>query len=99
VLFTEQGFKLVYRNGTGGADDTNQYTTLDMPQSQYQEVLREEGDPEVVSDNTKAIQAALAAERQDGQGGCSVGGKGAGTAGGLWLLALGFLAFRRRRQA
>lgn len=95
VLYTEQGFKLVYPNGTGGADDINHYTEVDMPQSHYQEILREEGEAEVLVDNTRKIQAALAAERGRHSGGCSVGGTG--SAAGLWLLALGFLAIRRRR--
>jgi MYXO-CTERM domain-containing protein len=97
VLYTEQGFKLVYSNGTGGADDINPFTELDMPQSHFQEVLREEGDAEVVVDNTKLINAALAAERNGGTGGCSVGGTS--SAAGLWLLALGLLAIRRRKQS
>jgi MYXO-CTERM domain-containing protein len=97
VLYTEQGFKLVYSSGTGGSDDINPYTELDMPQSQFQEVLREEGDAEVVVDNTKLINAALAAERNGGTGGCSVGGSG--STAGLWLLALGLLAIRRRKQS
>jgi MYXO-CTERM domain-containing protein len=97
VLITEQGFKLVYSNGTGDSDAINPYPGLDMPQSQYQEVLREEGDAEVVVDNTDIIKAALAAENNSNNGGCSVSGNG--SAAGLWLLALGFLALRRRRDS
>lgn len=95
VLYTEQGFKLRFGSGTGGADAVNPYASLDMPQSQYQEVLREEGEPEVVLDNTELIRAALATQAGDG-GGCSVGG--GSSAAGLWLLALGLLATRRRRD-
>ncbi len=97
VLYTEQGFKLVYSNGTGEADAVNPYTEVVMPQSQYQEVLREEGDAEVVLDNTDLINAALASERGANSGGCSVGGSS--SAAGLWLLALGLLALRRRRES
>ncbi len=97
VLYTEQGFKLVYSNGTGTADDVNPYAELDMPQSHYQEILREEGEADIVIDNTDIINAALAEERGSHSGGCSIGGEG--SAAGLWLLALGLLAFRRRRES
>jgi MYXO-CTERM domain-containing protein len=97
VLYTEQGFKLVYSTGTGESDAVNPYTQVSMPQSQYQEVLREEGDAEVVVDNTELIKAALADARGSQSGGCSVGGSS--SAAGLWLLALGLLAIRRRRNS
>ncbi len=97
VLYTEQGFKLLYSSGTGDSDTVNPYPELDMPMSQYQEVLREEGEPDVVVDNTDIIKAALAAERGGNNGGCSVGASG--STGGLWLLALGFLVLRRRRKS
>lgn len=95
VLITEQGFKLRYGTGTGGADAINPYAQLEMPQSQFQEILREEGQPEVVQDNTALIHAALADQAGD-SGGCSVGG--GGSAAGLWLLALGLLVMRRRQE-
>lgn len=94
VLMTEQGFKLTYTNGTGEADAINPWPLVDMPQSQSQEILREEGSPEVVIDNTNLITAALSAEREGG--GCSVGGGASNSY--LLLLALGLLAIRRRKQ-
>ena len=96
VLYTEQGFKMVFRNGTGDSETVNPYLGLEMPQSQFQEVLREEGEPEVVIDNTPLILAALADQRGSGSGGCSVGGS---SSAGLWLLALGLLALRRRKES
>ncbi len=96
VLYTEQGFKLRYASGTGGVDDANPYADIGMPQSQYQEVLREEGAPEVVIDNTELIRAALSDANGSSSGGCSVAGSGAGAS--LWMLALGLLALRRRKQ-
>ena len=101
ILETEQGFELVFSDGTGessiGALDANNfYTEIDMPQSHFQEVLYEEGEAEVVIDNTKAIAKALADARDGGSGGCSVGGKNNG-AGALFLL-LALVALRRKRD-
>ncbi len=97
VLYTEQGFKLVYSNGVGDTDAENPYADVDMPQSQFQELLREEGDAVVVVDNTQLIRSALRSARGADSGGCSSTGTGAGTSG-LLLLGLALLALRRRQE-
>jgi len=97
VLITEQGFKLVYGDGTGDSEAVNPYASVEMPQSHYQELLREEGEPEVVTDNTDLIRTALRAARKADNGGCSLGGSSSG-AGGLFLLGLALLAIRRKRE-
>ena len=98
VLITEQGFKLVYSNGTGDADAENPYSSVLMPQSQYQELLREEGEPEVVVDNTQLIRTALSQAREADNGGCSVGGSGTTGLGSLALFGIALLGLRRRRE-
>ncbi len=97
VLYTEQGFKLVYSSGVGEADAENPYDDVVMPQSQFQELLREEGDAVVVVDNTQLIRSALREARGSNSGGCSSTGTGAG-ASGLLLLGLALLALRRRQE-
>ena len=89
-IITESGFVLRFPNGT----DENPYTTLAMPDSHYQQVLREEGNPNVVTDNTAEILAALG--EQD-SGGCSIGGGARGVLP-LGLGLLGLVALRRRRR-
>lgn len=99
VLTTEQGFQIVYSDGVGDVtspDAPTPWSTVVMPQSQYQDILREEGDAEVVLDNTSAIQSALD-EAGGSSGGCSTGG-GTSTGAGLFFLALAFLALQRRQE-
>lgn len=98
VLITEQGFKLVYSNGTGDSEAENPYASVPMPQSHFQELLREEGEPEVVVDNTELIRTALAQHREADNGGCSVGGKGSTGLGSLALFGLALLGLRRKRE-
>ncbi len=92
----------------------NPWTDQQWPKSQFIQVVREEGEADSVVDNTDEI-AAYIAERglelpegakgdrphRDRDGGCSVGGDGASSAGGLALAALAalFLLRRRRRLA
>ena len=66
-LITEDGHELNYPNGTGNvAPDSseNVWLNVDMPASLYTQVLREEGSPENVGDNSAAIIAAI--NRQNG---------------------------------
>lgn len=97
VLYTEQGFKIVYNSGTGESTEEFSFSPIDMPQSQYQEILREEGKPEIVIDNTKNIQSAL--DKNNGSlstGGCSTSGSGGQMA---WLLlTLGCIGLGRKRK-
>ena len=66
-----------------------------MPWSYRIEVLREEGPPETIEDNSGKISSALDVFG----GGCSVAGGNTGAAGGLILiLGVAFLATRRRRK-
>ncbi len=98
VLTTEQGFKLVYSNGTGDADTENPYASVQMPQSHFQEVLREEGVAEVVVDNTEEIRLALKEAHAADNGGCSVGTNTSTGLGSLALLGLALLGLRRRED-
>ncbi|MCP4447199.1 MAG: DUF2330 domain-containing protein [Myxococcales bacterium] len=99
VLITEQGFKLVYSSGTGDADAENPYASVVMPQSHYQELLREEGEPEVVVDNTALIRTALHNAHQEDNGGCFVGGSSSTGLGSLAFFGLALLGLRRRRDS
>ncbi len=95
VLVTEDGWKLEYPNGIGdGTADRNAWLDVEMPQSRFTQVVREEGDADNVKDNTKAILAAINA--QNGDGGCSTSGGTSGLAG--TLLALGAVALGARRR-
>ncbi len=99
VLTTEQGFKIVYGDGVGESDSPDSpkpWSTVLMPQSSYQEILREEGEPEVVTDNMDEIQSALN-EASGDIGGCSTGGTSGGTFA-LLFLALAFLGLNRRKE-
>ncbi len=94
TLQTADGWVLQYPYGTGST-----FTPPALPASERIEILSEEGPPQVVTDNTKAIGDGLGSQG----GGCGVGlGSRAGeTASGLGLLALvgGMLFWRRRRTA
>jgi hypothetical protein len=95
-IVTENGFELELPDGTG----VNPWADVAMPWSQYTEILREEGQPEVVADNTALIAAALGMGK-DG-GGCAAvsRGGGAGLGGGAALLgaALALIVRWRRRR-
>lgn len=94
-LVTEQGWVLSFPNGTG----ENDWLDVPMPASQFTQILREEGQPEVVGNNAAAIDDAISAHHGDESGGCMTA-PGAGTRGlaGLFLLGLVALAFVRRRK-
>ena len=89
VLETEQGAKLRYKNGNG----VNPFEGVTMPWALKTQILREEGEPEDVQDNTDGINDAL----DIFGGGCSVGGNSRGALGGL-LLILGAVLFAGRRR-
>jgi MYXO-CTERM domain-containing protein len=106
VITTENGWELVLPDGPG----SNPWTDQQWPQSQFIQVVREEGEAESVVDNTDAIAAYIAARglelpgedgerpHRDQDGGCSVGGGGASSAAGLGLAALAALFLLRRRR-
>lgn len=95
-LVTEQGWQLFFPKGTG----ENDWLDVPMPASLETQVLREEGDPEVVGNNDSAIEDSINDFRKPrGSGGCSVAsGSGNGGALALAFLAL-FAAVVRRRQS
>jgi MYXO-CTERM domain-containing protein len=92
TLVTADGWRLELPEG----QDVNPWLVADMPASLRTEILREEGAPRVVGDNSTEIAAAVYGET--GSGGCSVGVGGRAAAGaGLLLVGLVMLAVRRRR--
>ncbi len=98
VLVTEQGFSIVYAHGVGSGDDApTPWSNANLPQSHYQEILREEGQAEVVLDNTALIRAVLDEDRGE-RGGCSIGSHGPGRSTSLFFLALACIAVGRRRR-
>jgi MYXO-CTERM domain-containing protein len=97
TLRTEAGWVLDYPNGTGVLSSGGVgFTPPGGPSSQRIEILREEGNPDVLVDNTASISGAL------GGGGCGVaiGGRASRqTVGAFGMIALAglFLVSRRRR--
>jgi hypothetical protein len=98
VLVTADGWELNYPNGTGGLNNNgyNKWVDVEMPHSHFTQVLREEGNPDNVSDNTDAIFQAINAENNGG--GCSTGGS-SGPLGAVIIFGLIALAGARRRRA
>jgi MYXO-CTERM domain-containing protein len=94
-LVTEQGWRLEFPVGTGVR--TTLVPSVSMPSSAGIEILPEEGNPQVVADNTATIRRALGMST----GGCAVAGDGAGpgAAALLALVALGLGLLRRRARA
>ncbi len=97
-IITEQGWVLRFPRGTAGVS----WPDLDMPDSLQIQVLREEGAPEVTTDNESEINAVI--DRHSGGGGCSVvpgtrqSAPLGGWAGLLLLTGLGWGLARRRRR-
>jgi len=93
TLRTEAGWVIDFPNGTG---NTTGFQQPAGPSSQRIEILRETGNPDVVTDNTSSIGHAL------GEGGCGValGGRASrqyvGFAGLMVVAALMLLGRRRR---
>ena len=100
-LITEQGWVLRLPNGTGSYD----WLDVAMPSSRRIEVLREEGEPEIIANKADDIEAAIQSYRdpaggKTGGGGCTAGsGHSAGGLAGLTLLGLLTMAGIRRRRA
>ncbi len=93
VIETENGFRLSLPGGTSN----NPWSSAPMPASHYTEVLREEGEAIVVTDNTSAILAAI--DSFDGGGGCSIAAGGrTGLPVGLGLIGLVAFGWIRRRR-
>jgi hypothetical protein len=96
TLLTEQGWRIEYPNGAG-TSSTFTPPAPGLPGSLRIEVLREEGAPEVVQDNSGRIAGAF------GGGGCGVAafgqvGGGVGIVTSL-LFAFGLtITLRRRRK-
>ena len=99
TLRTEEGWVIDYPNGTGvynGSGPNPNFSAPGGPSSQRIEILREEGNPDVLVDNTASIGNAL------GGGGCGVaiGGRASRQAVGLFgLVAVaGLMLVSRRRR-
>ncbi|HEX9101252.1 MAG TPA: DUF2330 domain-containing protein [Polyangia bacterium] len=96
TLRTETGWVIDYPSGTGVVSGNNTFAPPGGPSSQRIEILREQGNPEVVTDNTASISRSL------GGSGCGVviGGRASrqyvGFAGMLVVAALMLLGRRRR---
>jgi hypothetical protein len=95
TLRTESGWVIDYPSGTGVTSGAGGFTPPGGPSSQRIEILREEGNPDILVDNASSISNAL------GSGGCGVtiGGRASrqyvGLAGMFLVAAL--LLLRRRR--
>jgi hypothetical protein len=105
LLETEQGWRLYLPNGPANSD----WASAPLPASHRIEMLREEGEAQVVTDNTSAIGTGVddfrpvppPPPREEARsGGCTVGVGGAGAAGsgGVLLLLAGGLLIRRRAR-
>ncbi len=101
LLTTEQGWRLFLPNGLSDFD----WPSAPLPASQRIEILREEGQAEVMIDNTSAIEADVSDYRpvpdplpSPSTGGCDAGGGAGGGAAALALALWGLLGVRRRRQ-
>ncbi|HEY2746346.1 MAG TPA: hypothetical protein VGL86_17055, partial [Polyangia bacterium] len=96
---TEEGWVVDYPNGTGvynGGGVNPNFVAPGGPSSERIEILREEGNPDVIVDNTSSISSAL------GGGGCAMtlGGRASRQSLGFFgLVAIGglMLVGRRRR--
>ena len=98
TLRTEEGWVIDYPNGTGvtKAAAPADFAPPGGPSSQRIEILREQGNPDVIVDNTSSISNAL------GGGGCGVtiGGRASRQYVGLFgLIAIAGLMLLGRRRA
>lgn len=90
-LITEDGWELALPDGTG----KNPWVNVAWPKSHFINIDREEGDPEVVVDNTDRIARII--DRRTDSGGCAAGG-GSSTLAAIGLGALAALLVPRRRR-
>jgi MYXO-CTERM domain-containing protein len=100
TLRTEAGWVIEYPNGTGPSTTTgggSTFTPPGGPSSQRIEILRETGNPEVVTDNTASISNSL------GGGGCgvTVGARASRSYVGFFglLVIAGLMLLGRRRAS
>jgi hypothetical protein len=96
-LVTEQGWVLSMPDGEANF----QWPDVDMPASQFTQVLREEGQPETVGDNTASISSIIDQFSASLRGGGCAVDRSAGKKGLSGLILLGFVAamiIRRRRR-
>lgn len=94
-LVTEQGWELSLPNGEG----RNEWLSLSMPASLAIQILREEGQPEVVADNGSLIGDLIDDHHGVDSDGCAVTtGRSAGGLSGVLLLTLLGIAIVRRRR-
>jgi hypothetical protein len=93
TLLTEQGWKMAFPYGTGQGND---WTQPGGPASVRIEILGEEGEPQVVVDNTDTIGSIVGPKA----GGCgvTVGSRASETAGGLLVILGAALALVLRRK-
>jgi MYXO-CTERM domain-containing protein len=92
VIYTAQGWRIAMPFGTGNG----LWPGLKLPASLRTEILREEGAPQTVKDNSDAIATQIG--KDDDDGGCRIATGGAH--GRSYLVALAMLALvviRRRR--
>ncbi|HWN67269.1 MAG TPA: DUF2330 domain-containing protein, partial [Haliangium sp.] len=105
ILTTEQGWRLYLPNGPFNSD----WAGAPLPASYRIEMLREEGEAQVVTDNADRIGDGVddfrpvpppPPRKEARSGGCTVGVGGAGAAGsgGALMLLLGGLLLRRRTR-
>lgn len=90
-IITEDGWELELPNG----EQDNPWLDADMPYSRYTEILREEGDPQIVKDHSTHIEKSLESYSDTG---CNTTGARGGLAA-LGLLALSIAVAVRRRRA
>jgi MYXO-CTERM domain-containing protein len=101
TLRTADGWVVEYPKGTGvsnfgGGQPTDPFVSPAGPSSQRIEILRDQGQPDVITDNAARISSAL------GDGGCGVGFGGRASRnmlGAFGMVAVAALLLLRRRRS